>query len=114
MSSGLECEFVKVDQDHTYSYADGSTKALKKGWYYHLQNWTCPAGCMDWRDDATAYGPYDTEDIAHEHLSNHHSNPGGYWTSKDPSEDLLKTLAFNLPERNPIRNPLWISRSRSQ
>lgn len=63
MSTGFECEFIEP---------------LPDTWYYVLQNWDCPVGADNWREYATAYGPFPTEDDAHEHLHDHHANPGGY------------------------------------
>ena len=76
MSSGLECRFYRVTQPQTHTYAEGSTKRLLPGWYYMLQNWTCPAGA-DWDSDATAYGPFGSQEDAKQHLNDHHANPGG-------------------------------------
>lgn len=63
MSSGMECNFIEPQAGK---------------WYYVLQNWSCPAGAWDWRDDATCYGPFASYDKACEHLSDNHSNPGGH------------------------------------
>lgn len=54
MSTGLECEFIEVEG---------------KGHYYILQNWDCPVGAWNWREHATAYGPFPIEERAEEHLS---------------------------------------------
>lgn len=72
MSTGLECVYVRHPET--------------KKWYYVLQNWDCPAQCWDWREYATCYGPFDTEDEAWEHLRRTQPNPGGSSTldfSKD-------------------------------
>lgn len=63
MSSGMECSFIEPEVGK---------------WYYVLQNWTCPVGAWDWREDATCFGPFGTFDAAQEHLHDNHSNPGGY------------------------------------
>ena len=62
MSTGLECEFI----------------GTKGKWYYTLQDWSCPVGAWDWREHATTYGPFLSEDAALYHLRNNHANPGGY------------------------------------
>ena len=63
MSTGLNCAFVEV----------------KPGcWYYLLEDWDSPKGAFDWREHTTAYGPFDTEDDAVEHLDDNHANPGGW------------------------------------
>lgn len=63
MSTGLECQFHE----------------RKPGeWYYILQDWECPVGAWDWREHATAYGPFGSRESALAHLRGHHANPGGY------------------------------------
>ena len=63
MSTGLECDFIE--------YEPGK-------WYYILQNGSCPRDAWDWREYATAYGPFGSEDAALGHLSRNHANPGGF------------------------------------
>lgn len=63
MSSGLECEF----------YGESDT-----AWFYVLQDYDCPVGAWDWREVATAYGPFGSYEQAQEHLRNNHANPGGH------------------------------------
>ena len=62
MSTGFECLFVEWN---------------KNEWYYILQNWNCPVGAWDWREYATAYGPFKSEEKADKHLRDNHANPGG-------------------------------------
>jgi len=63
MSTGLECRFIEVKPGR---------------WYYLLEDWDSPKGAFDWREYATAYGPFSTEDEAVDHLSDNHANPGGW------------------------------------
>jgi hypothetical protein len=63
MSTGLECEII----EHTPNL-----------WYCVLQNWDCPVGAWDWREYATAYGPFPSPDEALADLFRNHANPGGY------------------------------------
>lgn len=63
MSTGLECEIIHYD---------------KGEWYVILQNGDCPVRCWDWREYATAYGPFPTGEKAREHLRDNHANPGGH------------------------------------
>lgn len=71
MSTGFECYFAEVSPGE---------------WFYVLQDWDCPVGAWDWREYATAYGPFATFDEASEHLQRHHANPGGYSTHEyDPA-----------------------------
>lgn len=83
MSTGFECELVEVKPGE---------------WYYVLQNWDCPAGAWDWREHATAYGPFSTQDETEEHLLRYQSNPGGWWHSEyqegfEPDEVLAALIA---------------------
>jgi len=70
MSTGLNCDFFEPEKDK---------------WYYVLQDWSCPVGAFDWREHATCYGPFHSEDDAIRHLSDNHANPGGWGTT--PFED---------------------------
>lgn len=63
MSSGLECHIYEIE---------------KGVWWYLLEDWDAPKNTWDWREFSTAYGPFDTEDEAYEHLCANHSNPGGH------------------------------------
>jgi hypothetical protein len=63
LSTGLNCEFIEPTPNT---------------WFYILQNWDCPTCCWDWRDYATAYGPFVSWEQANDHLHAHHPNPGGY------------------------------------
>lgn len=65
MSTGLECNFYGVTDTE---------------WYYLLQHGSCPVQCWDWREYATAYGPFESYEVAREHLSDNHANPGGHST----------------------------------
>jgi hypothetical protein len=81
MSTGFECVIVE--------HAPNS-------WYYVLQDWNCPVGAWDWREYATAYGPFVSEEKAIAHLSSNHANPGGYsvnpFVSSDNSDPVLDQL----------------------
>lgn len=47
-------------------------------WYYALESSFGDKNAFDWREDASAYGPFTTYDEACKHLAAHHSNPGGH------------------------------------
>lgn len=85
MSTGLECHIVQQGED---------------AWFYVLQDWDCPVGAWDWREYATAYGPFLTEEEASQHLFENHANPGGYSTysvvgkASDPVLDRLFSEAI--------------------
>jgi hypothetical protein len=82
MSTGYECEFVNIPNE---------------GWYYMLQNWTCPVGC-DWYTDATSYGPFKSFEEADKHLYENHANPGGSYTNTQPSAEHIAIVKRNLPK----------------
>lgn len=63
MSTGLNCQFIEPEPGR---------------WFYLLEDWSSPKGAWDWREFATAYGPFDSFEEAHEHLRENHANPGGY------------------------------------
>lgn len=65
MSTGLNCVFIEP----------------KPGtWYYVLEHGFAPKNAWDWREYASCYGPFSSEDAAIEHLSDNHANPGGWGT----------------------------------
>lgn len=83
MSSGLECCF--------YEEKPGR-------WFYVLEHGCAPKDARDWREYATAYGPFATEDAAYDHLRAHHRNPGGSSmvdSSHFKSDAVLKKLFDN-------------------
>lgn len=92
MSTGLECEFVETQPDT---------------WYYVLQDGDCPVSAWDWREYATAYGPFTTVEAAQEHLRRNHANPGGWSETRfDPDkpeanlDEVMKKLIKTASNRN--------------
>lgn len=69
MSTNSECAFIEV---------------AKGKWYYLLEDYDAPKNAWDWRDHASAYGPFATEEAADQHLRDNHANPGGSWTRPLP------------------------------
>lgn len=63
MSTGCECRFYEIKRD---------------SWIYVLENYNAPKNSWDWRDHATAYGPFDSFESAEQHLDDNHANPGGF------------------------------------
>jgi hypothetical protein len=62
MSTNSECAFIE----------------RKPGeWFYILEDYHAPKNAWDWREYATAYGPFPTEEAAQQHLFDNHANPGG-------------------------------------
>jgi hypothetical protein len=61
-STGHNCEFVE--------WRPGQ-------WYYVLEDYGSSKDMWDWRENARAYGPFDSEEEAHRHLADNHPNPGG-------------------------------------
>jgi len=62
MSTGQECMFVEEKPGR---------------WHYILEDYNAPKNSWDWMEYARAYGPFQTQDQADQHLSDHHANPGG-------------------------------------
>ncbi len=56
MSTGLDCYFSEVKPDV---------------WYYFLEQYES-------RDEYDEYGPFDSFNLAYDHLHANHANPGGY------------------------------------
>ncbi|MEN3238615.1 hypothetical protein PUR29_34815 [Methylobacterium ajmalii] len=81
MSTGLECLFREV--------APGQ-------WWYVLQDWSCPRGAWDWREYATAYGPFPNEEAADAHLRANHANPGGCNISPYQEGDVIDDVMARL------------------
>jgi hypothetical protein len=96
MSTNSNCEFIQVKTDK---------------WFYVLEDYNAPKNAWDWREYAVAYGPFGTEDKAHDHLDNNHANPGG-WNVKslpegvselDISKDEILTRLI-AEARSPVRH----------
>ena len=62
MSTGLNCHFFEPEPGV---------------WYYLLEDGNAPKQAWDWREFATAYGPFDDLIKAQTHLQEEHANPGG-------------------------------------
>lgn len=79
MSTGLECEFIEVPG---------------KGHYYVLEDSSAPKDAWNWREYATAYGPFPSTDAAETHLRKYHANPGGSSERGviDPEKEVYKEL----------------------
>jgi len=92
MSTNLECLFVKWNENE---------------WYYALQNWDCPAHCWDWREYATAYGPFKSEEQANDHLTNNHANPGGACYERNPNKENEVLIELIEKAENSKKNSLF-------
>ena len=67
MSTGLNCTFEETEPGK---------------WYYVLEDYGAPKNAWDWRENATAYGPFGSLDDAIDHLGRMHANPGGYFVNR--------------------------------
>lgn len=67
MSTNSECSFIEPKPGE---------------WFYILEHYHAPKNSWDWREHATAYGPFTSNDEAEQHLSENHANPGG-WSVTD-------------------------------
>lgn len=63
MSTGLNCQIIEP--------ATGK-------WFYVLENSGASNQPWDWREQATATGPFATEKECRSYLSDHEANPGGF------------------------------------
>lgn len=86
MSTGCKCSKIEVATDK---------------WYYLLEDRNAPKNAWDWRDHATAYGPFPTDEAADQHLSDNHPNPGGSSTIKLPAGEVSLDL-----EKDPVLKQL--------
>ena len=73
MSTNSNCVFIEVEPGK---------------WYYLLEDYNAPKNAWDWREFATAYGSFDALEKAQRHLSDNHSNPGGFMV--DPYKEGAK------------------------
>lgn len=84
MSTGFECQVIET---------------APSKWYVVLQNWDCPVGAWDWREYATAYGPYPSTEVAMNELHRNEANPGGYvsfpYQGAFKPDDVLRKLIEN-------------------
>ena len=84
MSTGLECEFIEPQPGR---------------WFYVLEDWSSPKGAWDWREYASAYGPFASQESARDHLQRHHANPGGWRVSNHQNFRLDDVYARLIKER---------------
>tara|TARA_R110000751_G_scaffold5643_7_gene25478 strand:+ start:3336 stop:3638 length:303 start_codon:yes stop_codon:yes gene_type:complete len=87
MSTNSECEFIQWENEE---------------WYYILEDYNAPKNAWDWKEYASAYGPFKTEEIANHHLCDNHTNPGGSYTDIDPrkTDDVLINLISDARARS--------------
>jgi hypothetical protein len=64
MSTNSNCHFIEVEPGE---------------WYYLLEDSNAPKDAWDWREFATAYGPFADLAKAQQDLHEEHANPGGAW-----------------------------------
>jgi hypothetical protein len=92
MSTNSECHFIE--------WGEGS-------WYYILENYYAPKNAWDWREHASCYGPFSSEEVADDHLRNNHANPGGsctfYKDEIDNEDEVLKGLIEGATKVRKIR-----------
>ena len=69
MSTGLNCDIVQKSTNE---------------WFYILEDWDAPKQSWDWREFATAYGPFPDLEQAKKHLRENQTNPGGHNISALP------------------------------
>lgn len=87
MSTGCECMVVEEKPGR---------------WFYILEDRGAPDDAWDWRENATAYGPFSGEAAAIKHLHDHHANPGGYSVvthDRFRSDEVVERLLREAPQR---------------
>lgn len=62
MSTNSNCQFIQTEPEK---------------WFYVLEHSHAPKNSWDWREHASCYGPFESEEKADEHLRDNHANPGG-------------------------------------
>lgn len=82
MSTNSECLFIEVEPGK---------------WFYVLEDRDAPKNAWDWREYATAYGPFSSEEAADKHLGDNHANPGGsdsqpYEEGYEPDEVMRRLI----------------------
>ncbi len=95
MSTGFECYFRET--------APGE-------WFYVLQDADCPVGAWDWREHATAYGPFASEELAEAHMDDYQANPGGWWTDhyvEGYKPDEVEAKLFASARKRPLTEIAW-------
>ena len=83
MSTGCECQFVEYEEGR---------------WYYLLERMGASPNAWDWREEATAYGPFPSLDAARTSLSDNHANPGGHFVISNAElrkDEVLERLVEN-------------------
>jgi hypothetical protein len=71
-------------------------------WFYVLEDRDAPKCAWDWREHATAYGPFKTLEAADKHLSDHHANPGSSTvvrSSEFKRDSVMDKLLQEAPEQ---------------
>lgn len=92
MSSGVECEFREWEPGR---------------WFYILGSEE-EEEMWDWRETATAYGPFHDKEEARKHLRDNHSNPGGSSTVVyDPARRPDRVLEQLIAEARDPRTFRW-------
>lgn len=89
MSTGLNCEIIEP---------------FPGTWYYILEDGFAPKNVWDWREYATATGPFPNERAAIDYLADNEANPGG--TVTIPNDTFKMTASYlNLLAVGTARKP---------
>lgn len=88
------------------------TQVKTNEWFYILEDYNAPKNAWDWREHATAYGPFSSLELAQKHLHDNHANPGGWCTEELPEGVVERELKGILKDL--IENARKASVSRSQ
>jgi hypothetical protein len=84
MSTNSNCNFIETEPGV---------------WYYLLEDRNAPKNAWDWREFATAYGPFGGVELAQEHLREEHANPGGWQVLPyTPEQELSEVVQARIAE----------------
>ncbi|MGP3777011.1 hypothetical protein ACTWJ8_39880 (plasmid) [Streptomyces sp. SDT5-1] len=92
MSSGSACEVVEV--------APGR-------WYYLIEDGDAPRNAFDWREHATACGPFGSWEAADDHVTACHGNPGGMEVTRFEGSFEPDAVLARLIEEAHAPSPPW-------
>jgi hypothetical protein len=76
-------------------------------WFYVLEHMDAPKNSWDWREYATAYGPFVSEEQAEDHLDRYHANPGGWCVDEDAVPDEVLRRLIDDARKRPVGRGTW-------
>jgi hypothetical protein len=89
LSTGLNCQIIEPTPGR---------------WYYVLEDSGAPNNAWDWRENATATGPFATAEACKTYLGDHEANPGG-WSVTSHAEFKRSEVYDSLLAPGKVRSP---------